>query len=42
MSFKDISKLELNWPFCSAEQNHLCDLGIEGITGNSSVIYFEF
>ena len=27
MSFKDISKLELCWPICSAEQNHLCNLG---------------
>ena len=27
MLFKDISYLELWWPFCSAEQNHLCDFG---------------
>ena len=27
MSFKDISYLELWWPFCSVEQNHLCDFG---------------
>ena len=26
MSFKDISKLELWWPFCSAEQIHSCNL----------------
>ena len=26
MSFKDISYLELWHPFCSAEQNHLCNL----------------
>ena len=25
--FKDISYLELWWPFCSAEQNHLCNFG---------------
>ena len=27
MSFKDISYLELWQPFCSAEQNHLCNFG---------------
>ena len=27
MSLKDISYLELWWPFCSAEQNHLCNFG---------------
>ena len=27
MWFKDISYLELWWPFCSAEQNHLCNFG---------------
>ena len=27
MSFKDISYLELWWPFCSAEQNHLFNFG---------------
>ena len=27
MSFKDISYLELLRPFCSAEWNHLCNLG---------------
>ena len=27
MSFKDISYLELWWPFCSGEQNHLCNFG---------------
>ena len=27
MSFKYISYLELWWPFCSAEQNHLCNFG---------------
>ena len=27
MSFKDISYLELWWPFCSAEGNHLCNSG---------------
>ena len=25
--FKDISFLELWWPFCSAKQNHLCNFG---------------
>ena len=27
MLFKDISYLELCWPSCSAEQNHLCNFG---------------
>ena len=27
MLFKDISHLELLWPFCSAEHNHLCNFG---------------
>ena len=27
MPFKDISYLELWWPFCSTEQNHLCNFG---------------
>ena len=27
MSFKDISYVELWWPFCLAEQNHLCNYG---------------
>ena len=27
MSFKDISYLELRRPFCSAEQNRLCNFG---------------
>ena len=27
MSFRDSSYLELFWPFCSAEQNHLCEFG---------------
>ena len=27
MSFKDISYLELWWPFCSMEQNLLCNFG---------------
>ena len=27
MSCKDISYLELWWPFCYAEQNHLCNFG---------------
>ena len=27
MSFKDISYLELWWPFCLVEQNHLCNFG---------------
>ena len=27
MSFQDISYLELWWPFCYAEQNHLCNSG---------------
>ena len=28
MSFKDISYLQLWWPFCSAEPNHLCNFSI--------------
>ena len=42
MSFKDISYLELWWPFCSAEQNHLSNfgrgyprVGISGTTAKS-------
>ena len=27
MSFTDISYLELMWPFCSVERNHLCNFG---------------
>ena len=27
MLFKDISYLELWWPFCSAKWNHLCNFG---------------
>ena len=27
MSFEDIFYLELWWPLCSAEQNHLCNFG---------------
>ena len=27
MLFKDILYLELWWPFCSAEQSHLCNFG---------------
>ena len=27
MSFKDISYLELWWPLCLVEQNHLCNYG---------------
>ena len=29
MPFKDISYLELWWPFCSVEQNQLCNFGKE-------------
>ena len=39
MSLKDISYLELWWPFCSAERNHLCNF-VEGIMGNNSVKLF--
>ena len=28
MSYKDISYLELWWPFCSAGQNHLCNFDV--------------
>ena len=27
MSFKDISYLDLWWPLCLAERNHLCNFG---------------
>ena len=27
MLFKGVYYLELLWPFCSAEQNHLCNFG---------------
>ena len=27
LSFKDISYLELWWPFCSAVQHHMCNFG---------------
>ena len=27
MSFRDISYLQLWWPICLAEQNHLCNFG---------------
>ena len=27
ISFKGISYLQLSWPFCSAEWNHLCNFG---------------
>ena len=33
MSFKYISYLELWWPFCSAEQNHLCNNSNGGHSG---------
>ena len=39
MSLKDISYLELLLPFCSAEQNLLCNL-VEGIMRNNSVKLF--
>ena len=39
MPFKDISYLELKQPFCSAQQNHLCNL-VEGIIWNNSVKLF--
>ena len=38
--FKDISYLELWWPFCSAEHNHLCNFG-KGIMRNNSVNLFR-
>ena len=36
VSFKDISYLELWRPFCSAEQNHLCNFLVEGTMRNNS------
>ena len=39
MSFKDISYLELGWPFCSVEQNHFCNL-VEVIKRNISWLSF--
>ena len=38
MPFKYISYLELWWPFCSAERNHLCNFGI----GNPEKQFCEF
>ena len=40
MLFKDISYLELWWPFCSVEQNHLCYFG-KGNFRNNSIYNFE-
>ena len=37
MSFKDISYLELWWPHCWVERNHLCNFG-KCIIRNNSVI----
>ena len=28
MSFEEISYVKLWWPFCLAEQNHLCSFGL--------------
>ena len=28
MSYKDMSYLELWWPFCSAGQNHMCNFDV--------------
>ena len=39
--FKDISYLELGLDLCSAEQNHLCDIGSMHHE-NNSVNLFEF
>ena len=41
MLFKDISYLELWQPFCSAEQNHLCNFG-RGCYEEQLWNYFEF
>ena len=38
MSFKDISCLELLWPFCLAEQNHFCKFCI----GHNEKKFCEF
>ena len=40
MPFNDISYLELWWPFCSVELNHLCNLK-EGSMGNNNVKIYE-
>ena len=39
MPFKDISYLELLWPFSSAERNHLCNFS-KGHNENNSVNLF--
>ena len=41
MSFKCISYLELWYPLCSVERNHVCN-SEEDIIRNNSVNYFEF
>ena len=38
MSFKDISYLELWWPFCSAERTYLCNFG----RGHYEEQFYEF
>ena len=41
-SFKDTSYLKLWWPFCSAEQCHLCNFGRGHHEEHFSGIIFEF
>ena len=38
MSFKVISNLELWWPFCYAERNHLCDFS----RGYQEELFYDF
>ena len=42
MSFKDSSYLELRWPFCSEEQNLLCNCGREHREEQFCEIIFKF
>ena len=42
MSFKDISYLELWWPFISAEQNRLCNFGRGNPEEQLGEIIFNF
>ena len=41
MSFKDISYLELWWPFCSVEQSNLCNFGSGHCGEHSCEIIFN-
>ena len=42
MLFKDVSSLELWWPFCSAELYHLCNFGTVFYEEKNRRKYYEF